>query len=254
VSTKSDWVELSGCFKAQGGEKFMILGNLRPSEEISHNPPDTVVLLSTYYYIDDAGLEKVNKPDFFFMKNDTSICKGDTIRINFDSNNFPLVKWQDNRTSDSIFLLADAGVYKIEIENQCGTFKDSINIDIITPPSTIEFRDTTICFYDTLTLNAEGQNKDVDYLWNDNSQNSILEVFEEGLFHVKVYNQCGNIYDSTYVNVIEEIEPFNLGNDIVYCIDSVELNLDVENNGDATYLWSDGDTAYFNSVSGSGIH
>ena len=106
----------------------------------------------------------------------------------------------------------------------------------INAPQNIELgNDTIICIGDTIFLNAYAKN--LTYLWNDLSTDSVLMVNTAGTYwlaYTDIYTQCSN--SDTISVLIDSLPDFSLGNDTSFCPnDSLILNIDFPN---ATFLWS----------------
>ena len=97
--------------------------------------------------------------------------------------------------------------------------------------------DTTICIGDTLVLNAE-QPK-MNYLWNNNSTDSVLNVSATGTYWVRVtniYTQCSN--SDTIDVLVMPLPDFSLGNDTSFCLnDSLIITVSYPK---ASFLWNTG--------------
>lgn len=158
----------------------------------------------------------------FSLGADTTLCLGDAVWLNHRQaqlNNL----WVNNTTGDSLLVQA-AGLYWLEINNLCGSLRDSININYITVPSPVDLGpDTLICVGDTISLDATQAN--VAYQWQDNSINPTFTAITPALYWVRVSNQCGAQIDSIVVLPLADPAAFNLGVDTTLCLgDSIWLN------------------------------
>jgi gliding motility-associated-like protein len=77
-------------------------------------------------------------------------------------------------------------------------------------------------------------------------------VTNGGTYWVSIRNSCDTLVDS--VNIIEDLplQAFNLGNDTIYCAGN--LILDAGNQSNGNYLWQDGSTGRYLSVSSTGTY
>lgn len=105
------WSKVTGNFTAQGGEKYLIIGNFK-------NDSNTVVQLTgigtqatSYCYIDDVSLTEIDVA----IGNDTMLCQGETLQLTATPG-FESYAWQDG-SSASTYLFADTalGSYNLSV-------------------------------------------------------------------------------------------------------------------------------------------
>ena len=122
-----------------------------------------------------------------------------------------------NDTTISI-QFTKAGLLQLiaSITTTCKTIEDSINIHVFAPPGSINLGpDLQLCKFSSLKLNAGSGF--ATYLWNDGSIDSILTVFNPGLYTVTAKDLCGNTYtDNINITLAPDI-PFDLGPDLQKC-------------------------------------
>lgn len=126
---------------------------------------------------------------------DKDMCEGDTFVLNATYPNSSY-SWQDNST-DSIFQVIGSGIYKVYVQNSCATVSDDIDVTYYSPPTVYLGEDTTICYGETLDLDAAYGN--AEYLWSDNSTYSTLSIEKSQNIWVEVSNYCGTVKDSIEV-------------------------------------------------------
>ena len=169
------------------------------------------------------------------LGNDTSICFGDSITLN----SFFLgaaYLWNDSSTNSTL-KVKQSGIYSVTVTAGNCTKVDSITITV-NPNFTVDIGvDTTLCFNDSILLNATTLS--ASYLWSNNSTTSGLQISSKGTYWVDVsVNGCTK-RDSISIIIHDEL-PLFLGNDTTICFnDSVQFNLDFLG---YSYLWSDGST------------
>ena len=112
--------------------------------------------------------------------------------------------------------------------------------------------DTTLCWLDSLKLNAVHPVA-THYHWQDNSTgNSYTVYYEGGEYWVTLSSACGEASDTinvSYLNIIE----LDLGKDTTFCRDNVHLPLDVTSPY-ASYLWQDGSKSPVYIIEEPGIY
>ncbi|HLG35010.1 MAG TPA: gliding motility-associated C-terminal domain-containing protein [Bacteroidia bacterium] len=92
VTDTVNWVLIKGAFIAQGGERFVLLGNFRDV------PSTTTILISSgfagaYYYIDDVFVEEM-QVDTANAAGDKTICLGDSVTLGTPPCGGCLYQWQ----------------------------------------------------------------------------------------------------------------------------------------------------------------
>jgi gliding motility-associated-like protein len=130
-----------------------------------------------------------------------------------------------------------SGLYWVIISDSLCSSSDSIYLSFAYDPVVELGNDTTIWLGDTLVLDAgPGYNS---YLWQDGSTDQYYTVFEGGLYHVTVNNNCGTDSDTIMIAVIPP--PGNiLGSDTTLILGD-DFYLD-PGPGYDSYLWQDGST------------
>lgn len=129
-------------------------------------------------------------------------------------------------------------------------FKDTVVIGVNPYPNPILGNDTIFCEGDSLILNASSDTMST-YLWNNNSTDSLLAVYNTGTYSVEVFN--GPCQGSDTINIITAPFPIiNLGNDTLICSGN-SLILDVGLNP-GNILWSDNSTNSTLNISTTGSY
>jgi PKD repeat protein len=161
--------------------------------------------------------------------------------------------WSNSQINDSINV-SNSGSYFVTVVDSFGyTSSDTINVyypDILVN----NLIDTTICLGDTLTfvsgLNRTGYN----FLWSDNSSDSLLKVTSPGSYWVRVTDSLGCFQYSDTITVA--IDSFSvqttLGPDKTVC-QGERINL-TTGTDIISYLWSTNDTVSQTVVDTAGIY
>lgn len=194
------WTKISGCFIANGGERYLTIGNFKTNENSlipEINPSSSFWTDMSYYYIDDVSVVPLT-PNFLNkeLANDTALCEGDTLFLDASASNGSYL-WQDNST-DSLYTVTEEGAYWVNVSNACGNTSDTVNV--IYKSLAIELgEDTILCEGEELLLNAE--NFEATYLWQDNSTTSNINILENGTYWVEVEDGCNSLSDTIDVKV-----------------------------------------------------
>ena len=95
LSNTSEWVEVKGLYRANGGESHISIGNF-DTDTVFDDPFFDVPLSCLYYFLEDISVYP------FSNLKDTSICQGDTIVLKPLRQENANCLWQ-NGSTDSIF-------------------------------------------------------------------------------------------------------------------------------------------------------
>ena len=168
------------------------------------------------------------------LGNDQTICPG--TNVTFDAS-VPVpnaeYQWSNGATSPTI-TVAEAGTYGVTVTAGCARGMDLVSVEV---------RDgnnlqvnlgnlITLCPSETITLDAT--NAGANYIWQDGSTASSLQVNQAGTYAVTVTNACGSVSDEVEVEYLDEVS-LDLGVDLNLCSGTSEvLNADI---GASSYRW-----------------
>ena len=172
----------------------------------------------------------------FSLPPDTSICSGTSLTLSSPIQNAQLL-WSTGATSNTINI-SQADTYSLTATNSCGTFSDSIDVDVISFPVDLG-NDTLLCDGAQLNLDATVSITST-YLWSTGATNPSINVSSADTYWVVVSNQgCSN---SDTINVsTDSIPAFSLPPDTSICSGtSLTLSSPIQN---AQLLWSTGATS-----------
>lgn len=181
---------------------------------------------------------------------DTLLCLGVSMLLEVPLVNNSTYLWQDNSTGTQYLVEEPGGIFWVESSNDCGTIRDSIEIDFYQEPILNLGDDVILCEGESVLLDATTVNA-TSYLWSNNSTNATLDVFSENLYQVTVNTFCETLTDDIYVAYQAPIH-LDLGNDTTVC-PYEELTLDVSYNN-ATYQWQNASTLSYQHISQPGIY
>ncbi|MGB1207027.1 MAG: gliding motility-associated C-terminal domain-containing protein [Chitinophagales bacterium] len=173
------------------------------------------------------------------LGDDMSLCNGENFVLSAGSNNpSNSYLWQDGSTNSN-FVVTQAGTYSVQISNFCGTVSDVITISYSESPSLDLGNDVSLCEGESLVLNQNNNANNSAYLWQDGSTNPTFAVTDAGTYSLQMTNNCGTVSDQ--INVFYGNAPqISLPNDTSLC-NGQNILLDVNlNNSNISYLWQDG--------------
>lgn len=184
--------------------------------------------------------------NYAFLGKDTSICKGDTLKLDLSTDGATYL-WNDNTTTSSKKITSN-GTYSISVTKNGCVQTDTISVSIT---DLFAFKgigaDTSLCHGDSIILSPGISN--ASYLWSDNTTGSTLTVNASGTYQVKItFNGCTR-FDTIQVTVKNPIV-VDLGKDTTLCPqESVLIGKVISN---ARYLWNDLDTNAKRNITGPG--
>lgn len=182
------------------------------------------------------------------LGNDTSFCTKNPFTLSaFNAGATYL--WQDSSTSPS-FTVRNSGLYKVEVSNENCTAIDSIEVIFYEPPIINLGSDRSVCFGETLLLDAFNSGQ-TTYEWQDGSTSSSFLVSTPGTYTVKATRDGCETIKSVRIDYVAR-PMFDLGNDTLLCEgNTLEL---VVNEPGAAYKWQDGSVNNKFMVKGKGLY
>lgn len=237
IRDTAGWVEISGQFIAEGGERFLVIGNFKVDEETTLIPaPDNDSMFqTTYFFIDDVKVEpcRARFPEDLLFAEDTLICPGESIRLRGVELDSASYEWGDGN-SEVIRQIQSPGTYVLSVSLNGCLRKDSVEIQGIELPTIDLGPDTTLCPGENIVLSVdEGAES---YLWNDQSTERELRVETSGTYTVEIQkNKCIQT-GSIQINY-EEIPEMPVDQELQKCSDlPVEL---IPSLTGRSYEWQD---------------
>jgi gliding motility-associated-like protein len=189
-----------------------------------------------------------------FLGNDTTLCNGTSLILNTLQSTPSQFLWQDGTTLGS-YVVNQPGTYNVRVTNEFDcSITDTINVKYRPPPIFSIGADTVLCTGQSLKLSPVivGSSNSYTYQWNNGSTDpSKVTVNAPGLYWLRVSDNGCAVIDSILVSY--KANPFlELGNDTTLCIGQT-LTLTVPLNN-ATFVWQDGSTQPFFTVTNAGIY
>jgi gliding motility-associated-like protein len=169
---------------------------------------------------------------------DTSLCAGETILLQPNSNTIGNWLWPDGSTNSSLVVF-DSGTIDVIISNACGIAYDTIAVSLLDPIPPLDLGvDTSLCPGESITLSINIPSVDIE--WSDGSDNSNFIVNSEGIYYANISNSCGISSDTIHVISLPAVPSLDLGPDIPLC-PGEQTTLTQLITG-MNYLWQDGST------------
>jgi gliding motility-associated-like protein len=146
--------------------------------------------------IDTLNVFKMDKPVLELA--DTVICKNTSVFVSIEMPG-TIVTWDDGHHGESR-TLAEAGIYSVNLQNQCGTYTDSFIVSVLPDLKLDLGADTILCKNESITLDVFSLS--AKYRWNNESTSSSRTMTETGSHWVEVYNKCESISDTININYL----------------------------------------------------
>lgn len=200
-----DWHTVSACFKAEGNESYMIIGNFRndANTEIfttgKRNPNFPNGLIANYA-IDDVILTETN-----IGIKDTAICTGEKLEIKIKKTlpSSLQYRWNDGSTS-STFITDKAGDYSVLFDyGSACTHTEPFKLTIFPPNYKSSTIDKKICKGKEIVLSASIGAAAEKIKWNTGPESNEIIVSRPGNYTANIENKCTK-YKQEF-KVIEEL-------------------------------------------------
>ncbi|EAY28994.1 T9SS type B sorting domain-containing protein [Microscilla marina] len=200
----------------------------------------------------NVGINNTPPPTVDLGK-DTVICFGTTLKLDATLlGQSATYLWQDGSTNPT-YIARNGGLYYVDVTSGGCTTRDAINITIEFPLPLNLGKDSTVLCDPINGLPLVAYNpRATAYLWNDGSTNDSLIVKQPGTYWVTITSSTGCITQDTIliIDQTQPLTPVSLGNDTTLCSGQTLL-LDA-GNPQANYLWQNGSSDRYLSVTNSG--
>ena len=225
-----NWMKIEGEYKAQGGERYITIGNFDDDANTNYLPSATSPTLS-YYYIDDVSVS--NCPIETDLGDDRMICPGDTYTLDASSAG-ATYRWQDGSTLP-VFEGKGAGTYWVDVKVATCSFRDSVIVTELKSQYDL-LQDVIACPGQYVTLDAYFKGAK-SYRWQDGSTQPVFSTYNPGTYWVDVSFANCSFRDSVVISTLEsKLAPY------IFLCSAETVVLDATVNAPATYTWSNGFT------------
>ena len=145
-------------------------------------------------YSDTLNVD-VNESPNVDLGNDTTICErtNKVIIVRVKNGNY---LWHDGTTLDQ-FSVSKSDKIWVQVNNECGTASDTLNIQVDRIPNFYLIDDIVKCHNDSFYLTAT--NPPPEFLWQDGSIDDKYLVNHSGTYWLTYSNTCGTRTDSVVV-------------------------------------------------------
>lgn len=253
ITDTSSWVKVCGRFTAEGGERYIIIGNFRDDQhtelQLIDHAPNGLFHRMAYFYIDDVSVVETNSPRL--LPRDTFLCADDYPFLIASGVQADAYRWSTGQTDASIYASQEGDYFLRAESNECLIY-DTIHLK--TPPEPQStFADVSVCM-SKLPLVIKAPSYLDSWHWPDGSSNQQYNVTSEGWQLLEGNWYCGNFADSMYVTVEEPLifqlpsaPPSCQSGQFVPFLYDPALQL-------PTYQWSTGDTTSTTVLPAPGVY
>jgi len=250
VGDKENWVLISGCVPAEGGEQWITIGNFYDDADTPVDPDCNPFNLSSYYYVEDVSVTQGG------LINTLDLELGDPVIACVSYEIDPGITgvdyhWDDGST-DPTLIVTQSGTYALTITSGCDSGIDSVEVFFDGVPEGVDLGppEVTICNGDSYNISLD---PDIgDYLWQDDSTNPDYSITTPGVYGVSMDDGCDVTTDEITVFVMDIPALFSLGGDAYLCPgDEIVFSFD-PNLGD--FEWQDNSTSSDYTIDIGGIY
>ena len=181
---------------------------------------------------DTVVLSIFQMPPSIFIGNDTVFCN--VVSSTLSTGNATTL-WSTGFVGASI-TVTTSGTYWAAIANPCGFVSDTVNITMLTLPSSINLgNDTTFCDAFNVVLSTGIATT----VWSTGVTAPQINIATSGNYFATVSNACGTVSDTILISQLTT-PFFSLGTDITFCEgDSAQIIIPITA---TNLLWSNGET------------
>lgn len=185
---------------------------------------------------------------------DVNICDGD--QVSFYAGEFDTYEWRRD-SSDRVlavtpgFSATREGKYNVTVANICGTYTDTVEVQVTPRPFLDLGASYTACDVNSQVLDA-GPEYDT-YLWDNGSTGQTRQITAPGTYSVTISKGPCVLQDQITVAFANTPQLLTLGEDRVICVNE-EITLRPEGDNYNRLVWSDGSTGPELNVQGEGTY
>jgi len=193
LSDTSNWYQVSACYLAQGGERYITLGNFKTDADTNTEIIIGGGLTNGSVAIDNVSIQEYRGPQ---LPADTAICPGDSFTITMADPDASYL-WPDASTGP-LYVVDSSGPVFVEVSKAGCTARQEMLVGlkpILEPMLAVD----TLCIDEGVVVLAAGSQAE-SYRWQDNSTDSLLRVTQAGTYWVERSNDCGTVTDSIAVS------------------------------------------------------
>ena len=249
ISDENGWTLISGCFQAQGGERFITIGAFHSDADTPLDPNCTGE--QTYYYLENITVIAAGQPDELPLELGDPVTTCPPYVIDPDLSGYQYT-WEDG-SHDPTLEVNESGIYALTITDEnCNYGIDSVEITILNSLDPIDIGppQLSICEGEEYTVSLDPSLS--VYTWQDGAHDAEYTITSSGTYSVTLDDGCSSVTDQIVIDVNTPPGIIFLGDDMVLCQgDEVTFNFDPSI---GNFLWQDNSTAWIYTATTGGTY
>jgi gliding motility-associated-like protein len=235
-ATKYEWYKNGKIITGETGETYVVRSKGDYMAKVYNTKKYTTCTVSSNTaHVDQMGIVAD-------LGQDQSVCEGTVVTLDPDKKgiNKGLANvsylWSTGETTPTI-KVTGTGIQKYSVEvtqNNC-KIDTSVTITYIPAPEVNLGNDTTLCYGDTLHLDAGPGDSTYTYLWSNGTTGQTINVVKKGTYWVEVSNGHCKTRKQVTVNFYPQLI-FQLPSKIYLC-DSLVKGVTLDPGPADSYLW-----------------
>ena len=182
---------------------------------------------------------------------DTTLCEGSILNLYSLADAGTSILWQDGSSMHE-YIVTSAGSFVLTETNLCGSAADTVVVSYQGAPLAFSLGpDTVLCPDEFMVLFVPASQDMVT--WQDGSHDISMVADHTQAYWVEVSNQCGTARDEMMV-VIDDRTPVVSAEPRTLACGDANIQLDVTQPFDASYLWNTGSTDPFIEINAAGLY
>lgn len=215
-------------------------------------PTITATTSNTYWVVVDNGVCSATDtmvinafaiPD---IGSDTVVCTGQTLLLDA-GNPGSTYQWSTGVQTQTI-TVGTTGIYWVDVTSGSCTFRDSIDVQVLSVQQPDLGSDTAVC--PGVQVTFTGADPNATYTWSDGSTGPSFTADSAGTYWVIASIGNCSLSDSVNITFLASVE---LGSAVSLCNVDQGVTLDAGNPG-SSYLWNNGSTSQTITVVESGMY
>lgn len=188
-----NWVQVSGKYKAKGGERFMTIGNFYDSsilkQQYAGGTPSNNFGFYAYYFIDDVSVVDSGLCDTAYSIRDTFLCNNDSITLRSSIEGGKKFSWSTGAT-DTTITVGQAGEYWcVTLKDSCDYYVDTFRIGLYADTQKV-VTDTAVCLFDTNIYIRSSIDKGDEYTWSTGENTQEILIADTGIYYCYITKAC----------------------------------------------------------------
>ena len=191
------WHKLKGCFKAKGGEQYLLIGNFRTNAQMKREPTgkqSKTQFVSSCHVVDDVVLTPVK-----VTLRDTAVCQGEKITLNVQHKYLDSLqyRWHDGTTTPQ-YNANKTEKISVEItylDNNCVARAD-MSFKTLETTYRPTIQDSTICRNEKVVFKAGTGLEGETIKWKNGSKDRFFTANTEGVYWAEIKNRCASWVDT----------------------------------------------------------